>query len=102
MDDDPLLLSQGRKKIGPEIDPSDLPPPEVILTGMACLIWYVLWKHFQDIREVLGVILFVIWLGGMCFVRFLGIRALIRFINRIAERFVNPPGSDPDDKSESN
>ncbi len=102
MDDDSPLLSQGSKKIGPEIDPEEyallkLSAPIVVPLAIYC----VLYKTLPAIREVLDIALIASWIAGICFVRFLGVKAIIRAINRMAERFVNPPAPNPDDTSES-
>ncbi len=54
-----------------------------------------------ETRELLEIVLMVCWVAGMCFVRFLGAKSLIQVVSRFAERFIEPPGTDPDDKSEA-
>lgn len=78
------------------------PPPFNwgVATVVSLMVGYVLWHTgIQWVREAVVFVLFVCWIAGLCYARLLGIGYAIRFINRIAEKFVNPPGPNPDDKS---
>jgi hypothetical protein len=100
-DDEPLLLSKGRKTIGPKLSANTRDLDFVI--GMSLFAFFGLWKSgIPWFREAAGYIAMACWIAGICYVRILGLGYAVRFISRIAERFVNPPRPDPDDNSESN
>ncbi|MBI3863367.1 MAG: hypothetical protein HY290_15865 [Planctomycetia bacterium] len=100
MDDEPLLLSKGRKTIGPKLNAPKNDWEFVI--AISLLTFFLLWKSGVPwFRGAVGYVLIACWIATVCYTRFLGIGYAFRFINRIAERIVNPPGPNPDDKPES-
>jgi hypothetical protein len=74
----------------------------VVLLMLPVGIFYILWQTVPAIRGVLDAAFIVCWLAGLFFVRVVSVKAAIRWINQIAEKFVNPADPNSDDPPDSN
>lgn len=74
----------------------------VVLLIVPLGIFYILWQNVPVIRGVLDTGFIVCWLAGLFFVRVVSVKTVFRWINQIAEKFVNPADPNSDDVPDSN